>query len=1334
VAKNNRYPNTRNFKNIVPGFFIRNINQRRYSPHNYVPQIKNILLVLLLSGCSLLAFPSFDPFTSAVGSGGTAYTAGSGLYHQTNAMGEGWSLWNGGNSSSQVACVASNLNYPGFPSGFPAPPVVGAVTLPGTNAAVAGYGAALQFSRTVSADPNNLVTNKIYASFLVQIPNLGNLDGGSPIYFGGFATNSGDQSISLPSKAMKLFLKGNGATAGSSTTYSIGIQNASGTGPAAAYDAGGHSSSTVVFVVIDYEFGITGAPDVGNLWINPSAASFGTSAPPAPTASFTASGSSQQLLSAADFYLLSRTGASLWGALVLGYLRVGDTWGYVTGAPEFTVAPLNQTNLLGANVVFSAQAVAGATNVSPLVYQWQFDGTNLTNGANISGAGTTTLSLSNIALLNAGVYSVVVSNSLTAVTNSADLIVLGVGITTNPASQLAIAGGTASFTVVATGTPPLTYQWQENGINLTNGVAASGTIFSGVNTSTLSLQNVSYGDSGSVFACMVTNGVGATAVSSGATLTVGDPVLLPLPQPETVNPGGTANFSVAAAGSGPFNYEWENDGVPLMDGLSPSGAIISGSATANLQISGVGYGDAGNYSVVVYNAYDASATSPSIALTVMYTNVTTSINYVSVKAYGATGNGVTDDTLAFENAIAAARSAGEDGVYVPMGHYVISSPLTLSALEMLGRISGGWPADTAPLPTLLIRQYNSPGLILTNGASLEGLAVDYDQQTPATTNAPAISVEGIGTTLSDLRIQNAYDAISTPGPDMPGRARYSDILIIQPAHDGIEISKCYDFVQFLDIEVTCPGVPCTGAAFSFGRVDEGGYVGLMASNCATGFQFFTDLATGGNGGFFTGGFAGCSALNCATDVWASGDHKIKISDGDFTASNCGAYLNGTNAELTIIGGRWQVNTNQAVQVAQAANVVIDADMFCRAGPVSNTLVQLQNCAMLTVKDCQFQPGSTGLELDNLNQQAVVYGNDFQDGNILNYMTSDFLLAANLFTASPPSGLQAMAGNGQVALSWYAPLGATGYSLQRATVSGGPYTTIATQTATNYTDSNVTNGTTYYYVVSALRSGSPSANSSQASATPQLPAPAPPTGLTATSGNGQVVLAWTASAGAASYNIEQSLVSGGPYVTLAATGGISYTNTGLTNGVTYYYVVASVNTNGIGAGSSEVSATPQVPLPATPTGLTAVPSNGQIQLTWNAASGATVYYLKRAMVSGGPYAIIAEAPQPGWSDLIVTNSVTYFYVVSSVNAAGQSADSMEISVTITPALTLVHSVGSLVLSWPSWAANYNVYATTNLSPPVVWNLVTNAPQSNNGTFYMNLTFTNAGQQFYRLSGP
>jgi hypothetical protein len=87
-------------------------------------------------------------------------------------------------------------------------------------------------------------------------------------------------------------------------------------------------------------------------------------------------------------------------------------------------------------------------------------------------------------------------------------------------------------------------------------------------------------------------------------------------------------------------------------------------------------------------------------------------------------------------------------------------------------------------------------------------------------------------------------------------------------------------------------------------------------------------------------------------------------------------------------------------------------------------------------------------------------------------------------------------------------------------------------------------------------------------------PPAPTGLTATAGNQQVTLNWNASDGATSYNVKRSTTSGGSYSTIAT--GVtttSYTNTGLVNGTTYYYVVSAVNANGESPNSNEASATP-----------------------------------------------------------------------------------------------------------------------------------------------------------------
>src|SRR4029077_20386181 len=175
----------------------------------------------------------------------------------------------------------------------------------------------------------------------------------------------------------------------------------------------------------------------------------------------------------------------------------------------------------------------------------------------------------------------------------------------------------------------------------------------------------------------------------------------------------------------------------------------------------------------------------------------------------------------------------------------------------------------------------------------------------------------------------------------------------------------------------------------------------------------------------------------------------------------------------------------------------------------------------------------------------------------------------------PTGLTATAGNVQVALTWNASSGAASYYVKRSTTSGSGYAQIATPAAANYTDTGLTNGTKYYYVISAYNSAGQSSNSSEVSVTPMAPAgpPAAPANLQATAGNAQVMLTWSASASATSYNVKRSTTSGGPYAILSSPTVTNFTDTGLTNGTTYYYVVSALNSAGESGNSAQASAAP-----------------------------------------------------------------------------------------------------------------------------------------------------------------
>lgn len=263
----------------------------------------------------------------------------------------------------------------------------------------------------------------------------------------------------------------------------------------------------------------------------------------------------------------------------------------------------------------------------------------------------------------------------------------------------------------------------------------------------------------------------------------------------------------------------------------------------------------------------------------------------------------------------------------------------------------------------------------------------------------------------------------------------------------------------------------------------------------------------------------------------------------------------------------------------------------------------------------------------------------------------------------PANLAATAGDAQVSLTWNAAPDATRYNVKRATVSAGPYTTVATGVvSTSFNDTGLSNGTTYYYVVSAENSVGESPDSNEANATPMLQPPGTPTSLEAIGLDARVDLVWSAPSGTVdSYSVKRATGSGGPYTTIATgVASTSYSDNTAVNGTTYYYVVSAVNGAGESTNSNEASAAPNPP-PAPPTNLAATPGNAKVTLTWTASPFANEYNLYRSTTPGGPYSVVAfNIDLTIFTDTGLNNGTTYYYVVTGVNPAGESANSNEAS--------------------------------------------------------------------------
>jgi len=174
-------------------------------------------------------------------------------------------------------------------------------------------------------------------------------------------------------------------------------------------------------------------------------------------------------------------------------------------------------------------------------------------------------------------------------------------------------------------------------------------------------------------------------------------------------------------------------------------------------------------------------------------------------------------------------------------------------------------------------------------------------------------------------------------------------------------------------------------------------------------------------------------------------------------------------------------------------------------------------------------------------------------------------------------------------------------------------------------------------------------------------PAAPTALVATAGpgDGQVQLTWKAGTGAASYQVGRSTVSGGPYTTVGTPSATAFSDTGLTDGASYYYVVYSVNSIGTSVASNQAMA---IPIAAV-TGLIAIPNDKQIGLFWNSSAGAASYSIAQYTQSGCTgTGTQASSLTPRYLITGLTDGATYSFEVTALNSTGSSSPSACVSAT------------------------------------------------------------------------
>jgi pectate lyase len=370
---------------------------------------------------------------------------------------------------------------------------------------------------------------------------------------------------------------------------------------------------------------------------------------------------------------------------------------FIPGAtpPAIEIDTQDQTAFVGQDATFNVVA----SGTSPLSYQWYYNtNTILTN------ATSSTLTLTNVQLADSGGYTVVVTNSYGSVTSAVAQLTVNVpvapSITTQPQDQTSILpGATATFSVAASGSDPLNYQWYYN----TNTLLANAT------DSILTITNVQPGNAGS-YSVTVSNLAGGV-ISSNAFLTVNTnpvaPVFISQPASLVVVTGSTVSVTAAAAGTAPIGYQWNRNGTP-----------IPGATASTLTLTNVQTANSGTYTLTASNSVGSVTSNPAqLTVTTTAPIVNSAYNLVGF-GQATTGGGVIAETNSAYRKVTNA---------LDLANAVLSAYKTagsVKVIEIMTNLDLGWNevgSAVRNLGSTPFRAHTTPKLhprLITTGVSL----------------------------------------------------------------------------------------------------------------------------------------------------------------------------------------------------------------------------------------------------------------------------------------------------------------------------------------------------------------------------------------------------------------------------------------------------------------------------------------------------------------------------------------------------------------------------------------------------------------------------------------
>ena len=488
------------------------------------------------------------------------------------------------------------------------------------------------------------------------------------------------------------------------------------------------------------------------------------------------------------------------------------------------------------------------------------------------------------------------------------------------------------------------------------------------------------------------------------------------------------------------------------------------------------------------------------------------------------------------------------------------------------------PSGTAAIYLALASDYQGPLIVKINGTDIAGANGYSPGYSSSSGGSDATIREGIHGMFSDNRITFAASLL---------QVGQNTIILTMRKADYFANHAMYDYLR-LELTGYVPPAPASVTAYAGNNsnlicwpVTPGAtsYNLLRSTTSGSGYVSITNGVTGPvcGSGFNNATYLDTSAANGTTYYYVvrsanTVGSSVNSSQSSGVTPSVGISSSAPAAPTGLaVGSATHQNVTLNWSAAPGANfyTINRSTLFNNGGGASNilgTIVLANNVTGTTYTDTSPTDGSLYRYVVTATSAGGTSGNS----------TPAVGVPLPTVPATVPASLTATFvydianSSTNITLNWAAVPGTIGYVISRATSAAGPFVYLQTVTETTYTDYGLSAATIYYYRVSAMNGAGVTGNNTDLVNSHQ----SFPTNLTATATNAQIKLTWSSASGATSYTLKRGTAAGTESGTVVSGyAGTTYTNTGLANGTTYYYVVTATGAGGTSGNSPEVSATP-----------------------------------------------------------------------------------------------------------------------------------------------------------------